>query len=70
MSKTIFDRDFRVTKNSSIEIQLNGFSWSLTTGLSLDISSFDDMHRGCELTISLFGGFLHIVHYDHRHEYD
>lgn len=67
--KNIISKDFRVTETTSCEFQLNGFDWSLMTGISLNITSFKDMHRGFSIYVYLFGGLAGFVYYDNRHEY-
>ena len=66
----LFVKDWKVTKNSSIEIQVDSFSWNLSTGASLRITGRKTMHRGVDFGRSFLGGSISFCHYDNRHRYD
>jgi len=66
-NKTLFWKDIVFAKNKSFEIQLNGYDpkYLIQFGLHWHDSTWD--HKGFGIELGLFGFWLDLNIYDHRH---
>lgn len=60
-------RDWRVSKNKSIEAQISHWDWDHLFSLRVDTYFWGSDHAGPEINLEMFGWFFNLKFYDHRH---